>query len=208
MPGSPNEYLAGTGFLDAADEGIADGTLRPFVAVMPAAGARDRYDGEWAGPWERDLVDEIVPWVDAHLPTVATPAARMLGGLSAGGYGAVNIALRHPGTFGLVESWSGYFEPLRDGPFRHATKRTLAANDPTKLVPSLAATLQADHVRFFLSSGPYHSHWFRPQQTLDFTRELRAAGLPVAYHYYSNPHGEWKAQVETGLRWAYGVSAA
>ncbi len=30
------------------------------------------------------------------------------GGLSEGGYGALNIGLHHPGEFGLLESWSGY----------------------------------------------------------------------------------------------------
>src|SRR5207245_716859 len=84
-------------------------TLRPFIAVMPAAGPRRAYNGEWAGAWENGLIDETVPWVDASLPTIATPEGRVIAGLSAGGFGAVDIALRHPGTFGSVESWSGYF---------------------------------------------------------------------------------------------------
>jgi enterochelin esterase-like enzyme len=208
LPGSPSEYLAGTGFLVTADAGIADGTLRPFVAVMPAAGPRPQYDGEWAGPWETALVDDVVPWVDAHLPTLAAAHDRTIGGLSAGGFGAVDIALRHPLLFGRVESWSGYFAPLRDGPFKGASRATLAANDPTRLVPAEAAELRAGGVRFFLSTGPYHSHWFRPRQTVDFARELRAARLPVAFHRYSDPHGEWRDQVATGLLWAFRATAS
>jgi enterochelin esterase-like enzyme len=203
MPGSPSEYLAGTGFLATADEGISAGTLRPFIAVMPAAGPRPQYDGEWAGPWETALVGDVVPWVDAQLPTEADAGGRTIAGLSAGGFGAVDIALRHPGLFGRVESWSGYFAPLHDGPFKGAPRAVLAANDPVTLVPAEAAELRADRMRFFLSTGPYHSHWFRPRQTVDFTRELRAAGLPVAFHRYSDPHGEWRNQVATGLSWAY-----
>lgn len=203
MPGSPSEYLEGAGFLDAADQGIANGTLRPFVAIAPAAGPSHVYNGEWAGPWERDLVDRIVPWVDATLPTLADAPDRVLAGLSAGGYGAVDIALRNPDVFGAVESWSGYFEPLHDGPFKHASRQTLAAHDPVQLARSLAPVLRRNRTRFFLSSGPPHSHWFRPEQTIAFTRELRAEGVPVAFHLYANARGEYRNQLATGLAWAF-----
>lgn len=204
MPGSPSEYLAGTNLLDDADDRIADGELRPFIGVMPAAGPSGRYNGEWAGPWERALVDYVVPWVDAHLPTVDERSGRTLGGLSAGGFGAVDIALRNSGLFGAVESWSGYFRPLRDGPFKHATKAVLRANDPTLLAVAERHTLADEHVRFFLSTGPYHSHWFRPADTASFARELRRLKLPVRTFVYAQAKGEWAAQVDAGLTWAFG----
>ena len=116
MPGSPSEYLDGTNLAPFADAAISSGKLRPFIAVVPAAGPDRKYDGEWAGPWEREVVDDVVPFIDAHLATVATAKGRVLAGLSAGGFGAVYIAMRHPSLFGVVESWSGYFHPLRDGP--------------------------------------------------------------------------------------------
>jgi len=153
-------------------------------------------------------VDDVVPWVDAHLPTLPDARDRTIAGLSAGGFGAVNTALRHPLLFGRVESWSGYFAPLRDGPFRHATRAVLAANDPAALVPAEAPELRADGVRFFLSTGPYHSHWFRPAQTVEFAHELRTARLPVAFHRYANAHGEWRNQVAAGLSWAFGTTAS
>src|SRR5438874_7060156 len=129
MPGSPSEYIDGAGLVEFADAAIAAGTVRPFVAVAPAAGPKRGYNGEWAGRWERALVRRVVPWVDARLPTVAAPAGRILAGLSAGGYGAANIGIRNADLFGTVESWGGYFSPLRDGPFRDATASVLAAND-------------------------------------------------------------------------------
>jgi enterochelin esterase-like enzyme len=202
MPGTPTEYLAGTDLAHWADTEIEQGAIEPFIAVMPAAGPDPRYNGEWAGRIAAPLVDEIVPWVDAHLPTVATRSGRVIAGLSAGGFGAVDIALRHPSLFGAVEAWSAYFSPLHDGPFRHAPRTVLAANDPTKLAPALAATLREDHTRFFLSTGPGHSHWFKPKQTLAFARELHRLGVPVSYHAYANARGEWRAQFDTGLAWA------
>jgi enterochelin esterase-like enzyme len=205
MPGSPSEYIQGTDLLDWADAAISSGTVTPFIAVMPAAGPDEKYDGEWAGPWETEVVDHVVPWVDAHLPTIATRSARTLAGLSAGGFGALDIGLRHPRLFGTLESWSGYFEPLRDGPFKTASAATLAANDPVLLVRRQARTLHADRTRFFVSTGPYHSHWFRPAQTLAFARELRGLRLPVREQTVSNRKGEWREQVAAGLTYALGA---
>jgi len=203
MPGSPSEYLSGTDLAAWADGAITGGSVRPFIAALPAAGPDRGYNGEWAGPLERSLVGELVPWLDRHLPTLPTARGRVIAGLSAGGYGAVDIGLRHPGLFGTIESWSGYFRPLHDGPFKHASRRVLAANDPTRLAALERSALRRAGTRFFLSSGPAHSHWFKPADTLSFTRELRALQVPVRYHEYSNPRGEWRSQLDTGLAWAF-----
>jgi len=202
MPGSPSEYLDGTRLASFADAAISSGHLRPFIAVLPAAGSNRSYNGEWAGPWEREVVDGVVPFVDAHFATIATPAGRVVAGLSAGGFGAVFIALRHPSVFGTAESWSGYFHPLRDGPFKHATADQLRMNDPRALVRSEAQTLRGEHMRFFLSSGPSHSHWFKPAETRTFAATLRGLGLQVRTLFTSSLKGEWRVQLDAGLSWA------
>ena len=203
LPGSPIEYVNAVDVAVFADRGIATGALKPFIAVMPAAGRAPKYDGEWAGVWASAVVDRIVPWVDASLPTIAAPSGRAIAGLSAGGFGAFDIALRHPQLFGAVESWSGYFTPLRDGPFAGADAATLAANNPTLLARSEASTLRAEHTRFFVSTGPHHSHWIRRGTSQAFAAELRTLRLPVALRVYSDPLGEWQDQVDAGLTWAF-----
>lgn len=202
LPGSPSEYVFGTKLGEFADEGIVAGRLRPFIAVMPAAGQTPQYGGEWAGPWERELVDRVVPWVDSTLPTIASARGRVVAGISAGGYGAVDIALRHPGVFGTAESWSGYFTPLPDGPFRAATAATLAANDPVALVREEAAQLKAGGARFFVSTGPFHSLRILPSSTLAFANELRSLGLTVAYRSFPAKRDQWRDQLDAGLDWA------
>jgi enterochelin esterase-like enzyme len=202
MPGSPSEYLDGTSLAPFADAAIASGRLRPFIAVMPAAGPNRGYNGEWAGLWEQEVIDGVVPFVDGHLSTDASPAGRVLAGLSAGGFGAVYIALRHPDVFATVESWSGYFHPLRDGPFKHDSNAQLRRNDPRVLVQADSSVLQKEGTRFFLSSGPYHSHWFKPSETRAFASTLRALHLPVRTLFTSSLKGEWRTQFDAGLAWA------
>jgi S-formylglutathione hydrolase FrmB len=203
MRGSPSEYITATDLPAFADAEIAAGRLRPFIAVIPAAGPNAAYNGEWAGPWERALVQRVVPWVDAHLPTQQSAAGRVLAGLSAGGFGAADIGLRNPRLFGTIESWSGYFTPVLDGPFKNATPAVLAANNPTRLVVAEKPLLSK--TRFFVSTGPPHSRWAPPSQTIDYASRLRALGLHYKLRIYTSRTGEWRDQQDDGLRWALGL---
>lgn len=202
MPGAPGEYASGLDVRGVADRLISTGRVRPFIAVMPAAGPTVHYDGEWTGPWERYLVSDVVPWVDRNLPTLATPAGRTIAGLSAGGYGAADIGLRSPQLFGRIASWSGYFHPLHDGSLAHASRRTLLANDAFRLAALHAGLLRARGLRFFVSTGPSHSHWFSARQTVDFVAELRRLRLPVASVFLRSQKGAYETQLIAGLRWA------
>jgi poly(3-hydroxybutyrate) depolymerase len=204
MRGSPSEYIDATQLPSFADTEIAAGRLRPFIAIIPAAGATPDYNGEWAGPWERALVDRIVPWVDARLPTQPNTAGRVIAGLSAGGFGAVDIGLRHPLLFGTIESWSGYFIPVLDGPFKDATRTVLAAHDPTRLVLADRPLLARAKTRFFLSTGPPHSRWAPPSQTIEYAARLRGLGLRYTLRVHKSKQGEWRDQVDDGLQWALG----
>jgi enterochelin esterase-like enzyme len=207
MPGSPWSYVNSLSLASLGDTLIGRHEARPFIAVVPVAGPSGRYDGEWTGPWERYLVAQVVPWVDAHLPTVALAAGRTLAGLSAGGYGAVDIGLRHPLLFGRLESWGGYFTPFADGPLRDAAPQVLAAHDPTELAHSEAALLRRRGVRFFLSSGPGHDK-ITPAKTARFARELRSLGIDCHLELLHPQRHVWEHQLAAGLRWALPPAAA
>ncbi len=204
MPGGPEEYVDSLHIDALADALISSDRASPFIVAITAAGPDGHYNGEWAGPWEDYLVHGVVPWVDAHLPTIRMAAARTLAGLSAGGYGAVDIGLRSPLLFGRIESWSGYFKVLHDGPFKHADRETIAANDPVQLVNKAAPALRILGTRFFLGSGPNHSHWFKEQETLDYAARLRRLHLPVTLQLFATRKGEWYDQLQAGLVWAFG----
>jgi len=202
LPGAPSEYIDALRLASVADGLITSKQVRPFIAIVPAAGSWRRYRGEWAGAWERYLVSDVVPWVDAHLPTEASRSGRVLAGLSAGGYGAANIGIRSPRLFGQVESWSGYFHPLPDGSFVHASPARLAANDPFLLVVRKARQLRTLGTRFCLGSGPSHTRWFKQQETVDFAHELQRLGLPHTLMLLPVTKGQYRLQLAAGLKWA------
>jgi enterochelin esterase-like enzyme len=176
--GEPTSFVLALHLQDVADELIQQGDVRPFIAVMPPGGLptgskQERAQGEWAGTSEDFLVRTVVPWVDRHLSTLPAAHARALAGVSAGGFGAVDIALRHLGLFGTAESWEGYFRPFRDGPFAHASAAMLAAHDPLRLVRKEAPAIRSRNLRFFLSTGGSHGGVKR-SWTFAFDRELRS----------------------------------
>ena len=204
MRGSPSSIYRGMRLATVADRLIAAGA-EPFIAVLPVAGpVVDPNSGEWAGVWEDYLVDDVVPWVDAHLPTIATQSGRALEGLCAGGFGAVDIGQRQSGLFGTLGSWEGYFAPIfRDGPFVGATEEDLLAHDPTVLVEREAASLKRDGVRIYVSAGGNHGHILR-SMTVAFARELRTLRLP--HELWLLPRSEqghfWRATLPSALAYA------
>ena len=64
------------------------------------------------GRYEDYVIEEIVPWVDAHYRTLARPAGRGVFGKSSGGYGSMILGMRHPEVFGALGDHSGdkFFE--------------------------------------------------------------------------------------------------
>ena len=189
--GEPSSFIDGLHLDEIADPLIRNGDVRPFIAVMPPGGLpsgskSERAKGEWAGASEEFVVHTVVRWTNAHLPTIRAERARAIAGVSAGAYGAVDIALRHVGLFGIAESWEGYFQPFRDGPFAHASPATLDAHDPMLLARERAGAIRADGLRFFLSTGGSHGSVKR-SWTFDFQRELR--GLRIASRLWAQPPG-------------------
>ncbi|MDT4938001.1 MAG: hypothetical protein QOG80_1672 [Pseudonocardiales bacterium] len=89
-----------------------------MIVVLPDAGV-DGNGGSWftnwmdqrthlgASNWETFHLDQLVPWVDDNLRTVATRAGRAIAGLSQGGFGAFSYAARHPDMFAAAGSFSG-----------------------------------------------------------------------------------------------------
>jgi enterochelin esterase-like enzyme len=190
FPGSPYQFVDGLRLAETADTEIADGTLPPFVAVVPPAG-RDVHHGDWSGVWENYLVRRVVPWVDSHLPVVRARSGRTVAGLSAGGFGAVDIGLRHPLLFATLEAWSGYF------------RAPSASHDPSLLVRREAGLLRRLGTRVFLSSGTTRDR-LTAAATESFALELRALRIPHDVELAPGGHNGafWRRQLPAALAYA------
>jgi S-formylglutathione hydrolase FrmB len=64
--------------------------------------------------WETYDIHELIPWIDANLDTIRSRSGRAVAGLSMGGYGATELAARHPDLFIQQASFSGAPEIDRD----------------------------------------------------------------------------------------------
>ena len=101
---------------DRMDARIASGDAAETILVMADCftrlGGSQYMDSTATGRYETHLIDELLPWIDAHYRTLAEPAHRGVIGKSSGGYGALRLGMRHPDVFGAVASHSGdlYFE--------------------------------------------------------------------------------------------------
>ncbi len=81
-----------------------------------------------------NYVLNVVHDVDTRFSTLPYRSDRVIGGFSAGAYGAINIALHHLSDFASVQVWSGYFTQTRSGVFAHVDPAALAYNSPARYV--------------------------------------------------------------------------
>jgi pimeloyl-ACP methyl ester carboxylesterase len=65
-----------------------------------------------SGNWEDFIINDVVGYVDKNYRTITSGDSRGIAGFSMGGFGALNLAMRHPDLFGAVYALSpGLFAP-------------------------------------------------------------------------------------------------
>jgi enterochelin esterase-like enzyme len=92
---------------DAADRLIDSGAIEPLLIVFPYANASYYVNKVGGEPrWSDYLVEDLVQTVDATFRTLPRASSRAVGGLSMGGDGALQLALRFPDVFGIAGAHS------------------------------------------------------------------------------------------------------
>ena len=199
FPGRPQAFLDTVRMGVVEDDLVALNHAQPVILVMPFGSTGQFTDKEWADGvgvnqgWETFVARDVVHAVDTQFRTIPTRTARAIGGLSEGGYGAINIALHHPNEFGVVESWSGYERPDRIRSIFGAHLRLLARNDPMTALPSVAPQLRALGTYFWIYSGV--SDRMLPQNAL-FAAMLGRDHIPHRFFEPSGGHNWalWRAE--------------
>jgi putative tributyrin esterase len=195
-PGAAPDWIGGAQLPTLLDRMVALGQLPPLIAVFPDGNGAD---GSWWGntlhgaalePW---FVDRLVPAVDLRFRTLGA-AQRGIAGVSAGGFGAVNLAIRHPGVFTWVASYSGVFTAKPD-----LFGGAAAVNSPALTVSVVPAPRRFP---LFLGAGAGDGT-FRPESE-QFIRTVRGLGwAPLEAEIVPGGHGwdAWAVEVRDSLAW-------
>ncbi len=153
--------------------------------------------------WEDHLL-ETIAYVDANLPTIPIRAARGIGGLSMGGYGAVKMGLKHPQLFASVVSHSGAVD-LHNW-LAEARKDHLAMIFNGKVPPSDDAFALAKRLRRSRQPKPaLHLDCGHDDFLIDYNRAFHAhlttIGLAHTYTEHPGVHDwtYWQAHLAEGL---------
>jgi enterochelin esterase-like enzyme len=192
FPGRPDAFLQTVRAGVVQDILVAKNKIQPLILVMPMGSTGTFTDKEWAngaGPnnaWETFVARDLVHAIDANYRTIAAGAGRALGGLSAGGYGALNIGLHHPGEFGALQSWSGYVLAQNRAIFG-GNPAQIALNSPLLDLPKQAAALRRAHTSVWFYSGSTDPFRF---QNATFAAALTRAHVPNHFFIVRGGH-DW-----------------
>ncbi|HET7027550.1 MAG TPA: alpha/beta hydrolase-fold protein [Candidatus Limnocylindrales bacterium] len=171
---------------------VADGTLPPLVIVSAAiddsygldsSPAADGYDH---GPYERYILDELMPTMEARY-VGGVPSRRLVGGLSMGGETALRFAYQHPDLFERVAVASPAL--WLSSPPAERTWIYDPGNDPLRLVRTVNPLPPT-----FLGYGRDDYDWIRAGTT-ELAKRLTARGEPNEPLVVPGGHdvGTWRA---------------
>jgi enterochelin esterase-like enzyme len=200
FPGRPLAFLLTVRMGVVEDELVAKQKAQPLILVMPFGSTGTFTDKEWANgvgqgeAWATFVAQDLVSAIDARYRTIAEPAARALGGLSEGGYGAINISLQNPDEFRVVESWSGYERAAHIHSIFGRDLAGTAANTPLDVLPGVAGELRRAHT--FL--------WFYSGASDQLRRQNREFAALLKHYHVAHRYREFRG----GHNWALWRGAA
>ena len=184
--GSDREWPQGCRAGTIIDNLLADGKIQPMVMVFPAGNARVTAAlgddvraadiggiDDWGKPFENDLLQDIIPFIESHYSVYRDREHRALAGLSLGGGQSLNIGLTHLDRF----AWIGGFSAAGN------------TRPPAELVPNPAAVKKAVKL-LWLGCGNKDS-LLELSQELD--SYLTARSVPHVFHVdgYAHNRIEW-----------------
>ena len=204
FPGRPAAFLetVRAGVVD--DVLVARGKAQPMILVMPFGSTGTFTDKEWANGirpnegWETFVARDLVGAIDSSYRTIPTGSARALGGLSEGGYGALNIGLHHPGEFRVLESWSGYERADDLKAIFGGDRQLLDANSPLDTLASAAPALLRAHTYVWFYSGTTDR---LRHQNHDFAAALAKAGVGHRFFMVRGGHNWalWRGEASLAI---------
>jgi putative tributyrin esterase len=207
LPANASSYKANE-FVAAA---VSSGKNAAIV-VTPQGARSDQEDHEYLDldateNWPRAIAHDLTSCIDSRYRTVANRSGRALVGLSAGGYGAMNIGLRNLATFGAVEAWSGYFEATNPSGTQILNLGSPQAN-AAAAVPrgaDLKAAVKAHPALIAFYVGRQDDRFADDNESFD--RALSREGIPHLFRTFPGGHVLTLWTSESRLWLGYALSA-
>jgi enterochelin esterase-like enzyme len=113
---------------DILDNLLAENKAKPMIVVMPSgwtpSGGQVMTSDATKDPFNREMLEDIIPYVQANYRTLATPENRALSGLSMGGIQTLNVGLHNLGTFRYIAVMSSGWTTEADREFFYKTEGT------------------------------------------------------------------------------------
>jgi S-formylglutathione hydrolase FrmB len=145
-PGTSADWIRAGDLQQVLDRLIRDRLVEPMIAVSPDANAGYIHDSEMVnqvgGPQLETYLTRTVPQkIDSAYRTVADRSGRAIGGMSAGGFGALNLALRNQAIFSVSVSMMPYGDPGSVlGSLFGGNRQLLEENTPSRYIPTTTFT--------------------------------------------------------------------
>ena len=203
-PGTDSNWFTGGKADQAADTLIALGKIPELIMILPDGNGSKGQPSEWGNSFDQRqkietyVSNDLVKYVDTNYRTIPDAAHRAIGGLSMGGFGAMNIAIHHPDIFGYVISLGGYY--FAEGKIWGNNATYKRENSPMEVLPT---DKQAWHLQMFIGAatqdGPYY------KDAKQFVQEL--AKLHISYRFDVKVGGHswhiWQIQMYRALLWLH-----
>ena len=203
-PGADHDWFTAGKADQSADTLIAIGKIPELILILPDGNGQEAATSEWGNSFDQHQLIEtyvavdLVKYVDQKYRTLAQPAYRGIGGLSMGGFGAMNIAVHHPDVFGTVISLGGYY--YAEGSTWGNNTTYMQENSPADVLPGNKSAWKLHiYLGAATSDEPYYMDTQRFAHTLDTLHVPYQLDIQHGYHSWS----VWQTQMYNALQWIH-----
>ena len=202
-PGNDNDWLVRGNARQALDQEIRNKQLPATIVVFPNGNSSNSDETQYLNSTDKKELNEtfishsLVASIDKSFRT--DPTRRAIGGLSSGGFGALNIGLKNQQTFGQIISFSGYAIPLHDPQSKFylpTSTQGIADISPLTYIPTLTTHSSA----IWLTSEAQGSYAAENRLILHALTD-RGFSATLATAYGGHDWGLWSRQLPVSLRW-------
>ncbi len=202
-PGNYKDWITAGKADQSADSLIAQKKIPELIMVLPDGNGRIS-PSEWGNSYDKSqkmetfVTVDLVRYIDQHFRTMAQSADRAIGGLSMGGFGAMNIAVHHPDVFGTAISLGGYFNAENSVWGNNA--EYIRQNSPAQVLPN---NRQAWKLHIFLGAATQDQPYYT--DNMQFAHELDSLSIPYHLDIEKGYHSwrVWELQMYKALFWLH-----